>query len=178
MFKRKSFEVTPYAEWSELESLHTLLQKFHRSTKLMSMERHPTICAYLPTLNWLTESLKSFIKENNGPISLAAQRGVDKLEEYEIQLQLISAKIPYVATFVNPTVKLNFFKEHNYTKSSIKEIQNTICELLENEYQDENPVDNEDDANDEPDEFFEFMFKRAKKYKEKICFVTLIWCQS
>lgn len=37
-------------EWKELNNLNELLNKFDRSTKFMSMERHPTISAYLLTL--------------------------------------------------------------------------------------------------------------------------------
>lgn len=148
------------SEWSVLGSLQVLLQKFHQSTKRMSMERHPTICSYLPTLDWLLESLKSFIKDNSGAISLAAQKGLDKLEEYEIELQLKTSKLPYVGIFLNPAVKLNFFKEHNYSKSSIKEIQNSICSLLETYCKDETDDANDDNANEETDEFFSFMFKR------------------
>lgn len=154
------------SEWSVLGSLQVLLQKFHRSTKRMSMERHPTICSYLPTLDWLLESLKSFIKDNSGAMSSAAQKGLDKLEEYEIELQLKSSMLPYVGIFLNPAVKLNFFKEHNYNKSSIKEIQNSICSLLETYCKDETEDINDDNVNEETDEFFSFMFKRAKNYKE------------
>lgn len=105
-------------EWSELDTLGALLQKFHRSTKLMSMARHPTICSYIPTLDWLLESLKSFIRENSGAVSHAAQMGLNKLEEYEDKLQLNSSKLPYIATFLNPALKMNYYKEHNYPKSS------------------------------------------------------------
>lgn len=38
-------------ECNALNYLKALLQTFDRSTKLLSMERHPTISAYLPTLN-------------------------------------------------------------------------------------------------------------------------------
>ncbi|KAG4074092.1 hypothetical protein HA402_014297 [Bradysia odoriphaga] len=154
------------SEFAELEVLQTLLQKFHRSTKLMSMERHPTICAYLPTLDWLLESLKSFIKDNSGALSFAAQKSLEKLEEYETQLQLQSSKLPFVGVFLNPALKLNFFKEHNYSKSSIREIQNVICERLEADYKDETEDNSQDNSNEESDEFFSFMFKRAKSYKE------------
>lgn len=154
-------------EWSELESLSDLLQKFHRSTNLMSMERHPTICSYLPTLKWLLISLETFIDENSGAISSAAQKGLDKLKEYEIQLELKSSKIPYVATFFNPALKMNFFKEHHYSKTVIKDIQNLICGLLDNEYKEDEPeVSKEEKDEDDPDEFFSFIFKRAKNYKE------------
>lgn len=112
------------------------------------------------------ESLKLFIKDNSGAISFAAQKGLDKLEEYEPKLQIESSKLPYVGIFLNPAVKLNFFKEHNYNKSSIKEIQNAIWTLLETDYKGEAEDNNEDKANEEADEFFSFMFKRAKNYKE------------
>lgn len=162
----KSFLMTD-EEFSELDKLQVLLQKFHRSTKLMSMERHPTICAYLPTLDWLLESLKSFIRNNSPAMATAAQSGLDKLKEYEKELQLESSKIPYMGTFLNPALKLNFFKEHNYSKLSIKEIQKSICELLEKQYKNETEVNTDDSVNTEgTDEFFSYMFKRAKSYRE------------
>lgn len=118
------------------------------------MERHPTICTYLPTFNWLMDSLKSFIKDNSVAMSSAVQKGLNKLEEYDAQLQLNSAKLPYVGTFLNPALKLNFFKEHNYGKLSIKEIQKSICGLLQEQYKDETEDNNDNNANDEvTDEF-------------------------
>lgn len=38
-------------DWLELLEVEHLLQKFHRATQLVSMERHSTIHAYLPTLD-------------------------------------------------------------------------------------------------------------------------------
>ena len=52
------------AEWAEIWKIRNVLLKFDRVTKLVSMARHPTISAYLPTLDWLIESLKKYINEN------------------------------------------------------------------------------------------------------------------
>lgn len=53
-------------EWSELREIKTVLVKFDRATKLVSMSRHPTISAYLPILDWLIVSLRSYVANNNG----------------------------------------------------------------------------------------------------------------
>lgn len=71
--------ITNEAEWVDLNTLKNLLQKFNRSTKLMSMERHPTLSAYIPTLNWLLESLTSFLEETTGVLAQAVEIGLQKL---------------------------------------------------------------------------------------------------
>lgn len=155
------------SEWKELSALNGLLQKFDRSTKLMSMERHPSICAYIPTLNWLIESVESFIDENSGPLVIAARKGLEKLQKYEDYTQIKNSKIPYVAMFLNPALKMSYFKEHNFTKPMIKEIQKSICEVFENNYGIGNNDNNDKKAEEEShDEFFDHMFKRAKASKE------------
>lgn len=75
-------------EWTELNVLCTLLQKFDRATKLLSMERHPTITAYLPTFHWLLDALHSFIHDNSGPLADAAQIGLEKLQKYEEEFKI------------------------------------------------------------------------------------------
>lgn len=75
----RSFIITE-GQWSQLNKLCILLKKFDRSTKLVSMERHPTISAYLPTLNWLLDSLKTFIRDNPGHLADAAAKGLEKIE--------------------------------------------------------------------------------------------------
>lgn len=102
--------------WKELAILKDLLQKFDRSTKLLSMERHPSICAYIPTLNWLIESVETFITENPGPLADAARIGLEKLQKYEELTLMKNSKIPYMAMFLNPAIKMSYFKEHDYTK--------------------------------------------------------------
>lgn len=70
-------------QWTELQAIKKFLKKFDRATKLVSMERHPTFSAYLPTLNWLLDSLKEFIRENPGALAIAARKGLEKLEKYK-----------------------------------------------------------------------------------------------
>lgn len=159
--------LTTEAEWTDLNSLKDLLQKFDRATKLMSMERHPTICSYLPTLNWLLESLESFFEGATGSLAQAAKNGLVKLKKYEEELRLNKSKIPYVAVFLNPSLKMSYFKEHGYSKSSIRDIQKSISELFEKTYGSE--TTNHDDAaeEEESDEFFEHMHKRSVNREPK-----------
>lgn len=58
---------------------------------------------------------------------------------------------------------MNYFKEHDYTKTEIKEIQKVICERLE-EYQSKTNKREETEprAEEPPDDFFVHMFKKTK----------------
>lgn len=150
-------------EWNDLNCIKALLTKFDRSTQLLSMQRHPTIAAYIPTLNWLLESLQGFISDNPGPMAEAAEIGLQKLRKYENELKIKSSLIPYVGVFLNPALKMNYFKEHSNNKAYQKEIQKTISELFEKEYENgavETPVE------EITDEFYLHMFKRAKTNKQ------------
>lgn len=154
-------------EWTDLKCIKVLLAKFDRSSQLLSMQRHPTIAAYLPTLSWLCESLQHFISDNPGPMAEAADNGLLKLKKYETELSIKSSVIPYVGTFLNPALKLNYFKEHSNNKTYQKEIQKTIAELFEKDYANTERVDDvETPVEEEPDEFFLYMFKRGKTSKQ------------
>ena len=45
-------------EWNELDQIQQILGKFKRATLLMCMEKHPVISSYLPTIDWLKETLE------------------------------------------------------------------------------------------------------------------------
>ncbi len=157
----RSFIITE-AQWSELNTLCILLKKFDRSTKLVSMERHPTISAYLPSLNWLLDSLKTFIRENPGQLADAAAKGLEKIEKYEEKLNIDNSLLPYVGVFINPALKLNYFKEHKYR--NVKEIQRQITEVFERDYATA-PENNVPEVYESEDEFYSHMYKRAKTSK-------------
>lgn len=154
-------------EYDELHTLESLLQKFDRATNLMSMARHSTIASYLPTLNWLLDALKDFKSENPGALAIATDSGLSKLQKYEKELKVKNSNLPYIATFLNPALKMNYFKEHDYTKPEIKEIQKVICERFESDYQSGPKCDGNELPKEEPlDEFYVHMFKKAKVNRE------------
>lgn len=146
-------------EWLDLLEVKHLLQKFHRATQLVSMERHSTIHAYLPTLDWLIVSLKGIVK---GPTSLvhAAKAGLAKLQKY--RSKIYESKIPFIATFLNPALKLNYFKEHNYPASKIRQVKQMISDFFSENY-DESESEDQDTTNDEneDDELYLHMYKRS-----------------
>lgn len=155
-------------EWINIEKLKELLQKFDRSTQLMSMERHPTISSYLPTLNWLLESLKSFIESNPGTLAEAVDIGLEKLKKYEAELQITKSKIPYIGVFLNPSLKMSYFKEHGYGKPMMKEIQKSISETFEQMYVSQTTSQTEEtEKDDSNDEFYEHMHKRSSNKEPK-----------
>ncbi|HEY0222577.1 MAG TPA: hAT family dimerization domain-containing protein [Lactovum miscens] len=127
------------------------------------MERHPTITAYLPTFHWLLDALHSFISDNPGPLAVAAENGLDKLQKYEDELQLNKSQIPYFAVILNPASKMSFFKEHKFR--NVREIQKVFTDYFEKEYVIgiENVECNE--LEHPEDELFAFMYKRPKVTK-------------
>lgn len=146
-------------EWDDLSVIKGLLQKFERATQFVSMERHITISAYLPTLYWLIDSLKLFIEQNSGTVRFAAKKGLAKLKKYENLMG--DSKIALIALFLNPALKFSYFKEHNFTKASIKEMEKTIQNELAEAYDCQKTVTNEEVE----DEFFAHMYKRPRKEK-------------
>lgn len=164
--------LTTEDEWTNLNVLKELLQKFDRATQLLSMERHPTVSAYLPTLNWLLESLDSFIQNNTGVLAESAKIGQEKLKKYENELHVTESKIPYIGVFLNPSLKMSYFKEHSYSKQSIKEIQKLISETFERMYVNESTIpvqenSKEEEEDDAMDELFEHMHKRSVNKEPK-----------
>lgn len=154
-------------EWNELDCIKTLLSKFDRSSQLLSMQRHPTIAAYIPTLNWLSDSLEQFISDNPGPMGEAAKNGLEKLQKYEDELSINSSVTPYVGTFLNPALKLNYFKEQSSNRTYQKDIQKAISDLFEKNYANKEKVGTPETTVEEvPDEFFLHLFKRGKTNKQ------------
>lgn len=145
------------SEWNELNIIMELLQKFDRATKFISMDRHITISAYLPTLYWLIDSLESFIDENSGSVVVAAEKGLAKLRKYETLMS--DSKIALISLFLNPALKLSYFKEHNYRKEYIKEIEKMIQKVLADNYESTDLAEKKEKG----DGFFAHMFKRSKK---------------
>lgn len=148
-------------EWLDLLEIKHRLQKFHRATQLVSMERHSTIHAYLPTLDWLIVSIKGISRGPASTLAHAAELGLKKLQKYyEI---IYDSKIPYIATFLNPALKINSFKEHKYPNYKVREIKNMISAFFSDNY-DNNEVELEEkeNAEDEVDELYAHMYKRSK----------------
>lgn len=155
-------------EWNDLNCVKVLLAKFDRSSQLLSMQRRPTISAYLPTMNWLRDSLQQFISDNPGPMGEAAENGLEKLKKYDTELSIKSSTIPYVGTFLNPALKMNYFKEHSNNRTYQKEIQKTISDLFERYYANSETAGAADTPVEEMhDEFFLHMFKRGKTNKQQ-----------
>lgn len=98
------------------------------------MERHSNIDSYLPTLDWLILSLSKYVASNNGPLAVAVRVGLAKLKKYELDIS--NCLIPFGATFLNPALKFNYFKEHdNYSNLDTRKITNTISDYIDKCYQ-------------------------------------------
>lgn len=144
-------------EWLLLSDIEKLLHKFDRATQLMSMERHPTICAYLPTLDWLINSVENFAAQHTGSLANAARMGLLKLKKYELDVD--TAIIPFISTVLHPALKLNYYKEHGYSTSQIRAIKKAITEYFQEHYESDNSNENNTDSDDD---LHAHMFKRSR----------------
>lgn len=144
------------AEWNELNVLKKLLHKFHRATDFVP------ISSYLATLKWLIDSLNTLVQDNDGCLTESIKICLTKINEYDVEIT--SSKIPYIATLLNPALKMEYFKEHNYSKSRMKEIEKTVHDIFKNDYEIKGNVSAEK-SEEEEDEFFSHMFKRSKTEK-------------
>lgn len=166
-------------ECHHLIKIKNLLSKFERATKLMSMERHSTNSAYIPTLNWLTSTLAEYVEDNDGPLAVAAHEGLIKLKKYEIDIT--KSKLPFICTFLHPALKMTYFKEHDYSRVTVRTIQTEVMNYFIKNY--ETPAaapsrkrkydDNCNNADDD-DDFKKHMFKRSKVAKESTEFIKYI----
>lgn len=161
--KLKHLTITE-AEWSQLNGIETILANFKRATLLMSMERHTTVLpAYIATFDWLKNVLQDCV-DRDSILSEAAYQGLLKLEKYNLDVK--KSTIPFIATVLQPALKLNYFKENNYHHSTIREIKQNISEYFSQNY--EGPLSSvlQYDEEEEPDdELYQHMFKRSKTEK-------------
>lgn len=154
------------SDWIVLSDIQTLLQKFERATKLVSMQRHCNIPSYLPTLNWLLESLEEYVETHTGSLAHSSKAGLQKLKKYELNIE--DSKLPFISTFLNPACKMNYFKEY-YTTTETREIRKQMSEYFTTKYEPPEPPRQSskrkanDESCDEPDdELYAHMFKRSK----------------
>lgn len=153
------------SEWNVLKNIQKLLAKFERATQLISMQRYCNIPSYLPTFNWLAESLEEYIENNSGSLAHAAEAGLTKLKKYEFNVR--TSKLPFIATFLNPACKMNYFKEF-YSTTATREIRQQIIEYFSRKYEGPTPslkrsIDEVDEGDE--DELYAHMFKRTKVEK-------------
>lgn len=158
------------SDWETINTLEAFLKRFDRATQLISMERHPTISSYLPIQNWLTESLTSCMHDEHSFLASAAEVGLEKLMKYELNIR--ESKLPFIATILDPALKLNYYKEHNYSQTSINEIKKIVSDYFETNYED--TFVNEDDDEEMEDELFAHIYKRTKAKKVSTEFVRYI----
>lgn len=100
----------------------------------------------MPTLDWLIVSLNGTI---HGPTYLvrSVQAGLKKLQKYEEIIY--EGKIPFIATFLNPTLKLTNFKEHCDPSSQIHGLRFSFSDNYAND--ESQPKDGEIDESENND---------------------------
>lgn len=147
------------SEWDDLKAIEVLLQKFDRATQMISMERHSTFASYLPTMNWLMDYLTATCQNEVGYLGSAAAVGLDKLMKYSLSVN--ESKLPYIATILNPALKLNYFKEHKYSQATINNINETVSDYFSENY--ETSSDTTENAEELEDELYAHIYKRSTK---------------
>lgn len=148
-------------DWLYLDLVEELLRKFDRATQYMSMERHSTIPSYIPTLNWIIDSVHDFANRHTGTLRNAAQGALLKLKKYEVKID--KSIIPFIATVLHPGLKMEYFKEHKYPAVEIREIKKAITNYFVENYENNEDYDEPEATFD--DELHEHMFKRSRREK-------------
>lgn len=88
-------------------------------------------------------------------LSVAVKAGIVKLQKYEAYIN--DTKLPFICTFLNPALKMNYFKEF-YAKNAVRDI-NTKISPVQSSKRKVNQSDDEDD-------FYSHMYKRSKRSNE------------
>lgn len=114
-------------EWKMLQDINKILVNFKRATEHISMGRHPTIASYIPTFDFLVSILKKCANENS-VLSSAAREGLEKLHKYKLDVN--DTILPFIATVLHPGLKCQYFVEHKYPSSTIRDIKKKISEYF------------------------------------------------
>ena len=122
----------PESEWVELRIIKNLLSKFNHATNKLSTNRHPTIVSYIPIMDYLRSSLKTFIDKNGGVAQTAAEAALEKLDNYKANLDV--CEIPFISTIFHPGHKLLYFKEHREQGHEQKKIKDLFEKVYRNNY--------------------------------------------
>ncbi|OXA42190.1 putative AC transposase [Folsomia candida] len=113
------------SDWSALEHLMVVLQYFDRATEHLSMSRHVTITSVVPMFDWISDKLTSFISDGSSPaLTDAASKAYDKIQKYFPDPE--KDELLFTAVILNPSCKLQYFKEHDWDSRSIKKMKNKI----------------------------------------------------
>lgn len=89
---------------------------------------------------------------------------LERLRKYELHIEI--SKLPFIATLLNPALKINYFKEYYFT-SELRGIRTHISNYFSKVY--EHPVENSkrklSDVEPAEDELHAHMCKRSKVEK-------------
>lgn len=90
----------------------------------------------------------------------AAQKGLLKLEKYELDIN--EAILPFIAVILHPGLKCEYFVEHKYPNSTIRDIKRKVSEYFTEHYK---AVVDEESSDSDEDELMAYMFKKSKSDK-------------
>ena len=84
------------------------------------------------------------------------------MEKYELNIN--NSIIPFIATVLHPALKMNYFAEHQYSKTDIRRIKNGIQDYFDKEYDKCESFEDISSSATE-DELNAHMFRRSKRQK-------------
>jgi hAT family C-terminal dimerisation region len=149
------------SEWNILKKVQILLRKFHQVTLRASQSNDSTISGYIPTFHWLMDSIDDFKKNNEGSLQNAAAVARQKLMKYLPTIQ--TSPVTFIATILDPKLKLNYFKEQKYSNRDLKKIKDTFSSAFKSHYELMDSSHSEQSSDESGDEFLSHMTKRSKK---------------
>ena len=147
--------------WDCLTQVTQLLKKFHEATLVVSSAQDPNGPAIIPTSEWLEPSVKRFTQTTSGTLKTAAQAALLKLVAYRPKLE--ENKSAFMCVVLNPTLKLNYFKEHKWDSKKVTSIRNFVVAYFKQNYMGmPEDVDALSEDSDDEDGLLAFMHKRKK----------------
>ena len=154
-------------DWNILKEVEALLQRFDRATQHISMSRHATISSVVPMYNWIIETLQAYIRTSeNEALKNASKFALEKICKYNPTPE--SRPNLFLATILNPSLKLSYFKEHPefYGPRMLKQLKDLAISAFKKCCTNHEPGGNNVASPEQPaDEFLAHLNKRRKTDK-------------
>ena len=150
-------------EWENIQDLISLLKIFERATKMVSSSKYPNLSASIPIYDWLMDKLEDFQKDDRTTEELhnAIQEGLDKIKYYYQRSD--DCHMYPISTILDPRLKLEYYREHNWDKRWIEESVKVLTRIYEKDYS--VLIADTSESSDEED-LCHHLYKRRRSVKE------------
>jgi hypothetical protein len=120
------------------------------ASAFLCKEKYSTIQNSIPIYNYLIDKSKDFIKKcHSADLKFAAEGALEKILKYYDLTGSPLNETYATAIILDPTFKMKFFKENNWTTASCNSVKILVKTLFNNNYHQQATVVTEEDNGDE-----------------------------